>query len=506
MPKWYKAQLSDADPTVAEVAIYDDIGYFGISAADFLGEIRGLGKITTINLLIDSNGGSVDDAIAMFNILKRHPAQVNAKIDAVAASAATLVAMAADKVQMPANAAMLIHNPMSVLFGLYTAEDMREEADATDKWRELMIRTYSAKAKLDPDEIGKILDSASWLTAEECVEAGFADEVLPLSKAVARVDIARLPGKPPQAVAARFGKRRAAGEKWTVGAARDLPTSDRDSWDGPAAAKRMLDDAAGADGKIDGAKAKTGFLIYDSAADTLRGSYKLPIADMIDGKKTVTAGGVRAAASRLPQTDAPQDVIDRAQGVLDAYKEKLGVGDGNRGDDKQGYLARAKELLVKAQALPDYDPDGDGDNDAQEALGLVQSAMTLLEEAASALSGEDGDEDAAGRVMSITGSALALARKNAQAAQQQKPRAVEIAELCKIAGLSELAPDLILSKQTVAEVRVALADERAKRDEHTGHIDNQQPSGPLSTTLRQNAAAESWVKAHERAKQIYGMA
>ena len=107
--------------------------------------------------------------------------------------------------------------------------------------------------------------------------------------------------------------------RWTVGAARDLRLVERASWDGDAAKGRIFA-WAGFDGDSPRpAKARRGFLIYNAEAPELRGSYKLPFADVVDGTLVAIDAGLRASASRLPQTDAPGDVLRRARGVLDAY-------------------------------------------------------------------------------------------------------------------------------------------------------------------------------------------
>ena len=110
---------------------------------------------------------------------------------------------------------------------------------------------------------------------------------------------------------------------WRVGADRDLAIAERDSWDGDAAAARVFA-WAGFDGENpDAGRASRAFLVYDDAAADLRGSYKLGFADVIDGELYAIDAGLRAAASRLPQTDAPADVLDRARGVLDSYFARL---------------------------------------------------------------------------------------------------------------------------------------------------------------------------------------
>jgi uncharacterized protein len=109
-----------------------------------------------------------------------------------------------------------------------------------------------------------------------------------------------------------------------VGAARDLPLADTDrAWDGPAAQQRIF--------ALDAAQWRRAHLIYDADAPDLRGSYKLPFADVLNGALTAIPAGLRASASRLPQTDAPQAVLDEARAVLDGYFEALNAEDNARG-------------------------------------------------------------------------------------------------------------------------------------------------------------------------------
>src|SRR3990167_2641237 len=102
---WFTAAIGERG--VGEIVLYDEIGW-GLTAMDFLQAVRGRGDVQQINLLIDSGGGDVGTAIAMFNILKRHPARVEVTVDAVSASAATLVQMAGDEILMPENSAMFL--------------------------------------------------------------------------------------------------------------------------------------------------------------------------------------------------------------------------------------------------------------------------------------------------------------------------------------------------------------------------------------------------------------
>jgi len=113
--------------------------------------------------------------------------------------------------------------------------------------------------------------------------------------------------------------------EWKVGAARNLPIETGDEpWEGPAAEQEIFDYAGGDD--FDSEKARKGFLVYDAEKPTERGSYKLPIARVVDGKLVVPKAALRAAASRLPDTDVPDDVRTAAREVLDDYEKKADVG------------------------------------------------------------------------------------------------------------------------------------------------------------------------------------
>lgn len=143
------------------------------------------------------------------------------------------------------------------------------------------------------------------------------------------------------------GARRRDGEQWEVGAKRDLPVDAKASWDGPAAAERMLA-AAGFNGDApDPAKARRGFLVHDAAKPEEKGSYKLPFADLVDGELRAVKGGVDAAARRLQETDVPQDVRDRAQDIVDAYQKRF-----DEGGDDEGKRLRAPQRRATRKEKP----------------------------------------------------------------------------------------------------------------------------------------------------------
>ena len=171
---WYsiKAKANDT----AEISIYDEIGFWGVSAASFAQDLKDCGNnIKQINLHIHSPGGDVFDGIAIYNLLKNHPANVTVYIDGLAASMASVIAMAGDEVIMPENAMMMIHKPWGIQGG--DAEDMRKYADLLDKVENTLIPAYANKTGKTPEELAEMLSAETWLNGKECVEQGFADKL-----------------------------------------------------------------------------------------------------------------------------------------------------------------------------------------------------------------------------------------------------------------------------------------------------------------------------------------
>lgn len=171
---WYsiKAKANDT----AEISIYDEIGFWGVSAASFAQDLKNCGNnLKQINLHIHSPGGDVFDGIAIYNLLKNHPANVTVHIDGLAASMASVIAMAGNEVIMPENAMMMIHKPWGIQGG--DAEDMRKYADLLDKVENTLIPAYASKTGKTPEELAEMLSAETWLNGKECVEQGFADKL-----------------------------------------------------------------------------------------------------------------------------------------------------------------------------------------------------------------------------------------------------------------------------------------------------------------------------------------
>lgn len=191
MKTWYTIT---AKGEAAEIAIYDEIGAFGITAKTFMDDLKGLGEVKAITLRLNSPGGAVFDGVAIHNALQRHPATVTAHVDGIAASIASVIAMGADRVVMAENAMMMIHDPAGLVWG--TAADMRQMADALDKVKASIITAYAAKTKLPDDELDAIMSAESWFTAAEAVAKGFADEVAQPVKMAASFDLTRYRNAP----------------------------------------------------------------------------------------------------------------------------------------------------------------------------------------------------------------------------------------------------------------------------------------------------------------------
>lgn len=146
-----------------------------ITPVNFKNELDGLGDISVLNVFINSDGGDVFAGQAIHSMLKRHKAHVNVYIDGIAASIASVIAMAGDTVYMPRNAMMMVHSPWTIAMG--NAKDFRKMADDLDAAQETLIAAYQDKSGMDRDELIALLDAETWLSAERAVELGFADEI-----------------------------------------------------------------------------------------------------------------------------------------------------------------------------------------------------------------------------------------------------------------------------------------------------------------------------------------
>lgn len=171
-PTFYALEKSGDNETT--VTLYDEIGAFGAGSKQFLGDI---GKLSGqhIHLRINSPGGSVVEGTAIYNALRRHKGGVTVHIDALAASMASVIAMAGAPVLIADNALLMIHNPWTVSMG--GSEDLRKEADLLDMLKVNLRNAYVRKTGLGETEIQDMMDKETWLDAVDAVALGFADAI-----------------------------------------------------------------------------------------------------------------------------------------------------------------------------------------------------------------------------------------------------------------------------------------------------------------------------------------
>ena len=193
MTKFYALEKSN-DGT-ATVHLYDEVGAFGAGSKEFLAD---LGKLDGqhIHLRINSPGGSVVEGTAIYNALRRHKGGLTVHIDALAASMASVIAMAGAPVYIADNALMMIHNPWTVSMG--DSDQLRKEADLLDKLKSTLVNAYTRKTGMDQEQIAEMMDSETWLDAVEAVALGFADAI---EEGVAAAATAT-----PESLRARFDK------------------------------------------------------------------------------------------------------------------------------------------------------------------------------------------------------------------------------------------------------------------------------------------------------------
>lgn len=176
---WYRI-TNAAGSTTAQIDIYDEIGgWFGTSAADFVGELRALpDTVDRIELHLNSPGGDVFEGLAILNALRQHPARVVVTVDGLAASAASFIAQAGAERVMARNSEMMIHDAQG--FGVGNADLMRDLADRLDKVSDNIADVYASRAGGSIAGWRAAMAAETWYSDAEAVDAGLADSVLPV--------------------------------------------------------------------------------------------------------------------------------------------------------------------------------------------------------------------------------------------------------------------------------------------------------------------------------------
>jgi ATP-dependent protease ClpP protease subunit len=175
---WYTVQASgEASERVIEVFVYGEIGGWGITANQFVQDLRAMDDgVSPVIAAFNSIGGDLFDGLAMHNALSRLGERCTGRVDALAASAASVAVCGAHRVVIASNAMLMIHNPWTYAAG--DAEDFRKVADVLDQTMEAIIAAYKAKAPdIDEVELRRLVANETWLTASEAVALGLADEI-----------------------------------------------------------------------------------------------------------------------------------------------------------------------------------------------------------------------------------------------------------------------------------------------------------------------------------------
>lgn len=168
---WYRiTNTADA----AEIFLYDEVGQWGVTANDFVKELRDV-KASAIDVHINSPGGECYDGLAIFNALRSHRANVTVYIDGLAASAASFIAMAGDRIVAERNASLMIHNAHAV--GVGDADDMRRLGDMLDKMTGTIANIYAERAGGTVEDWRARMKTETWFSADEAKTAGLVDEV-----------------------------------------------------------------------------------------------------------------------------------------------------------------------------------------------------------------------------------------------------------------------------------------------------------------------------------------
>ncbi|WP_439874849.1 head maturation protease, ClpP-related [Bacillus mycoides] len=170
--------LNSANTEETDLYMYGSISayswYDGISSSKVREQLKNV-TAKTINVHINSGGGDVFESIAISNLLKNHSATIVVHIDGLAASGASVIAMAADKIVMPKNTMMMIHKAWTYAAG--NAEGLRKVADRLDKIDTAVTESYTSRFVGEKSELETLLAEETWLTAEECQTFGFCDEI-----------------------------------------------------------------------------------------------------------------------------------------------------------------------------------------------------------------------------------------------------------------------------------------------------------------------------------------
>ncbi|WP_147296380.1 head maturation protease, ClpP-related [Afipia felis] len=193
MSQWFSMAKASAGGA-ANINIYSEIGEYGLSAKDFNESLFALGRPSQLNISISSNGGDVSQGFAIYNMLARHSAKKVVTIEGIAASMASVIAMAGDEIVMPSNSMLMIHNPWGGVVG--DADEVDSFGEALRKMQDQIADVYAKRSGASKAKIVELMDAESWLTAQEAVDLGLADRVSDAVRMAALIDTGKFKNTP----------------------------------------------------------------------------------------------------------------------------------------------------------------------------------------------------------------------------------------------------------------------------------------------------------------------
>lgn len=167
-------KINNLSNDTTEILLYGVVDAFEISANAVANELK---NIRTPNIVVGLNspGGDVFEGVAIHNLFKNHSAHIEMRIDSLAASIMSFIALAGDKISISDNAFIMIHEVSSGVLG--TAKDMRDQADTIDKIQAMLITSYATRTGESEENILNLMTAETWFSAEEAIEIGLADEI-----------------------------------------------------------------------------------------------------------------------------------------------------------------------------------------------------------------------------------------------------------------------------------------------------------------------------------------
>lgn len=211
----------------AEILIYEDVGgwFGGVTAKQFHADLQALGPVETLNVRLNSFGGEVFEGLSIYRHLAEHVSTKVVHVDGVAASIASVIAMAGDEIRVAEAGRMMIHDASGLAWG--NAADMREMADRLESMSGSLTDIYVARTGQDRKKMRAWMEAETWMTAQEAIDRGFATAIAPNVRAAARFDPERHRHirRPPAALCApaRRPARDAAAARIAAYRARLLP-------------------------------------------------------------------------------------------------------------------------------------------------------------------------------------------------------------------------------------------------------------------------------------------